>query len=243
MTRKENLLLYTTPEYDCSYIEGRKARTLFLDPKEEVDPNLFNNLAHLGFRRSGKHIYRPHCSVCDRCISIRVVAGKLRFSRNQKRCLSINKDLKLTTHPAKYNRERYQLYADYITERHSDGDMFPPTVEQFTSFLIESPVESFFCEYRDETGELLAVCTIDPLGDGYALVYSFFRASNKYRKRSLGTFIILSMIKKCQEMKLPYLYLGYWVPECKKMNYKTRFGPSEILINQRWCDLEKISFE
>ena len=30
------------------------------------------------------------------------------------------------------------------------------------------------------------------------------------------------------------MYLGYWVPESRKMAYKARFRPSEILIGGTW---------
>ena len=38
---------------------------------------------------------------------------------------------------------------------------------------------------------------------------------------------------------LPYVYLGYWVPESRKMAYKARFRPSEILRAGQWVPLEE----
>jgi arginine-tRNA-protein transferase len=38
-------------------------------------------------------------------------------------------------------------------------------------------------------------------------------------------------------MNLPYVYLGYWVPESRKMAYKARFRPSEILQGGIWREL------
>ncbi len=33
------------------------------------------------------------------------------------------------------------------------------------------------------------------------------------------------------------MYLGYWVPESRKMAYKARFRPSEVLRNGQWLPL------
>ena len=53
-------------------------------------------------------------------------------------------------------------------------------------------------------------------------------------KRSLGTYAVLWLIERARSLGLPYVYLGYWVPESRKMAYKARFKPSEILISGTW---------
>jgi arginine-tRNA-protein transferase len=35
-------------------------------------------------------------------------------------------------------------------------------------------------------------------------------------------------------LRLPFLYLGYWIGESPKMSYKARFRPVEILRGGRW---------
>jgi arginine-tRNA-protein transferase len=63
-------------------------------------------------------------------------------------------------------------------------------------------------------------------------VYSFFAPG--LEKRSLGTFAVLWLIARARALGLPYVYLGYWVPESRKMAYKARFRPSEVLVNGTW---------
>ena len=50
------------------------------------------------------------------------------------------------------------------------------------------------------------------------------------KKRSLGTHTIIWLIERARTVGQPYVYLGYWVPESRKMAYKARFRPAEILV-------------
>ena len=63
-------------------------------------------------------------------------------------------------------------------------------------------------------------------------MYSFFAPA--LEKRSLGTYAILWLIKRAQSLGLPNVYLGYWVPESRKMAYKSRFRPAEVLAGGAW---------
>ena len=41
----------------------------------------------------------------------------------------------------------------------------------------------------------------------------------------------------CAALGLPYLYLGYWIANSRKMVYKSRFSPIEGLIDGHWQTL------
>jgi len=87
-------------------------------------------------------------------------------------------------------------------------------------------------EFRDQEDRLVGACLADRLGDGLSAVYSFFAPD--LAARSLGTFTILWLIERARALGLPYIYLGYWVPESRKMAYKAKFRPSEILAGGSW---------
>jgi arginine-tRNA-protein transferase len=74
------------------------------------------------------------------------------------------------------------------------------------------------------------------LDDGLSAIYTVFDTSMEHR--SLGTYAILWQIEAAQKRKLPHLYLGYWIRECRKMNYKTRFRPIEALRDGHWRTLD-----
>jgi len=87
-------------------------------------------------------------------------------------------------------------------------------------------------EFRDGAGTLLGACLTDWLSDGLSAVYSFYTPDED--QRSLGTYAILWLVSRARSLSLPYVYLGYWVPESRKMSYKARFRPSETLAGGIW---------
>jgi leucyl-tRNA---protein transferase len=102
-------------------------------------------------------------------------------------------------------------------------------------------VDSRIIEYRTPTayqleGELIAAVLVDILNDGVSLIYSFYDPA--LEQRSLGTFIILDMIRRTARLDLPYTYLGFWIAEAQKMRYKSRFLPQERLTGDGWLLVE-----
>lgn len=55
-----------------------------------------------------------------------------------------------------------------------------------------------------------------------------------FSNRSLGTLMILDHIARAKKMGLDYVYLGYWVPNSRKMDYKGRFLPQQRLTPNGW---------
>ena len=141
------------------------------------------------------------------------------------------------TRTADASEIHYNLYERYINERHSDGDMFPPSLDQFEKFLVHSCTESFFLEFWKDD-RLISVSSCDPLDDGLSAVYTFFDPDEN--RRSLGVFAVLKQIEHAKALSLPYVYLGYWVPHSDKMNYKSQYVPLELLIDGQWRRLNRM---
>jgi leucyl-tRNA---protein transferase len=233
-----NLKLYATYPHACSYLEGQEATTLFIDPQAKVDHALYSHLSDLGFRRSGDHIYRPRCHTCKACIPVRILAAKFKPTRQQKRCWARNLDLRVKVSTALNLALYYPLYARYICKRHSDGDMFPPSEEQLVNFLKPAVDEGTdYLEFWLE-GELVAVAVSDRLAQGLSAIYTFYGPEPEYEHRSLGVMAVLYQISRAQQLQLPYLYLGYWIKNCRKMAYKNQYRPLELLIDQVWVQAE-----
>ncbi|WP_183630244.1 arginyltransferase [Pseudomonas sp. AS2.8] len=234
MTELARLKFYATQPHACSYLPNEQATTLFLDPSQPMNGQIYAELSELGFRRSGDHLYRPHCQLCKACVPARIPVTRFRPSRKQTRVLKRNLDIKVTRCDPGFTEERYQLYARYISERHADGDMFPPSRGQFSTFLVSHLPYAFFYEMRVED-RLIGIAVTDVLPNGMSAVYTFYDPSEE--KRSLGVFGILWQIAETRRLGLDAVYLGYWIKGCRKMSYKTEYRPIELFVNQRWVAL------
>jgi arginyl-tRNA--protein-N-Asp/Glu arginylyltransferase len=82
---------------------------------------------------------------------------------------------------------------------------------------------------------------VDLVRDGISAVYTFYDASD--RANSYGTYNVLWLIEWCRALGLPYLYLGYWIDQSRKMKYKKNFMPQEGLIDGEWQPLHHASSE
>lgn len=230
----QELKFFQTHAHDCSYLDEQQAQTLFVDPEARLTKTSQTRLASLGFRRSGDFVYRPNCTACSACVPARIPVKHFKPNRTQRRIWRRNSALTATISEAQANDERYELYARYITARHQEGDMYPPSPEQFADFLTNSQADTQFIEYRDE-GKLVAVAVTDTLNDAYSAVYSFFDPDNP--RASYGVYTILSQIDLAEKAGLDYLYLGYWIKACQKMSYKIDYRPVELFVKDHWTQV------
>jgi len=56
----------------------------------------------------------------------------------------------------------------------------------------------------------------------------------EFVSKRLGVFSLLYEIEYARFLDIRWLYLGYWVENSPKMNYKADFQPTQILRNSRW---------
>ena len=223
-----------TEEFPCNYLEGKNERLLIA-----VDERLHNNegyswLMSQGFRRSGDQSYRPHCIQCNACQSLRILVNDFIPTKSQKRNSKRNSEL-IIKESMELKDSYFPLYEKYINTLHQDGSMFPANIDQFRSFLSSQLTKQLFIETwrrEGEVEELVCVAVTDVLANALSAVYTFYHP--EYRSKALGVFSILTQIQQCKNRELPYLYLGYQIDDCQKMNYKSRYYPHERYIDGEW---------
>jgi arginine-tRNA-protein transferase len=193
-------------------------------------------LCRAGFRRSHDVVYRPACLHCNACVPIRIPVDAFKQSRSIRRLITRNKDLIWHRVETKPTPELYALFAQYQRSRHGDSDMARMTESDFAAMLLEGKVDTHLYIVRDAQNNLRGGMIADPVGDGLSAVYSFYDPGQP--QRSLGSFLIQSLVAQAKQLALPYVYLGYWIAKAPKMAYKTRFEPLECLDETGWHRLE-----
>ncbi len=224
------LRLNVTRAHSCTYLPDRAERRLAADISNR--PDLHDKLAKAGFRRVENWVYKPACQDCNACQPIRVICSEFSKSRNMKRIAIKNSDLKGCRVDGPLTHEHYELFHRYLNSRHEDGQMVGMTMDEFVSMVENSPISTFLLDYRDTNNKLLASVLVDHQVDGLSAVYSFFETNRP--DRSFGSFIILDLIERVNLAQQPYLYLGYYIAESRKMSYKARYKPYEIFSNGSW---------
>jgi len=222
--------------HPCSYLPGRVARSTYMDTSLHLDVPTYSRLVEQGFRRSGDLVYRPHCLACAACVPVRIPVARFAPDRSQLRGLRNNADLAVASKPAEFDEEHYRLFRRYLAARHEDGGMADSSPEDYMGFLGSRWADTRFVEFR--LGEkLLAVAVVDRLDDGLSAVYTFFDPGQA--ARGLGTQAVLWQVGEARRLGLDWVYLGFWIGDCRKMLYKDRFRPLQALVGGQWLEYQK----
>jgi arginyl-tRNA--protein-N-Asp/Glu arginylyltransferase len=230
---------FVTSPAPCPYIPGRSERKVFTELKGPHADALNDALGRIGFRRSQTVAYRPSCVDCTACVSVRVVADEFAASTTQRRNLKRNSDLVATLCRPWSTAEQFELLQRYLDARHPGGGMATMDDVDFADMVEHTPVTTYLVEYREPSrdgvtpGKLVGACLTDKQGDGLSMIYSFYEPDHAARS-GLGNYIILDHIRRAAEMKLPFVYLGYWVEGSARMQYKVRYRPMERLARNGW---------
>ena len=226
---------YTTAPLPCPYVEGRTERKVVTEITGPDAEEVHDRLSRAGFRRSHNIAYAPVCPNCNACVPIRIPVERFAPGRTLRKCARANAGIEGFEVPAHATAEQYGLFVRYQSARHGEGDMAGMTFFDYRAMIEDTPIETLVVEFREQDDRLVGACLTDRLADGLSAVYSFF--DPEFERRSLGSYAVMWLVERARALGLPYVYLGYWVPDSRKMAYKSRFRPSEILSAGAWREL------
>jgi arginine-tRNA-protein transferase len=139
--------------------------------------------------------------------------------------------------PSTFIDEEYELYRKYQMSVHKESPE-KVTPQSYSSFLVETPLlyekndrgfeyGTFHMQYRLD-GKLIAVSVVDIMPHSVESVYFFWDPD--YAHLRLGIWSAQKEIEFAKTLPgVDYYNLGYYVHTCRKMNYKGKFKPSDIL--------------
>jgi arginyl-tRNA--protein-N-Asp/Glu arginylyltransferase len=215
---------------ECPYIDGYISvnENMLISDLEENDMEL---LLNAGFRHFGQVFFRPICTHCRLCISVRIPVQRFSPSGSTRRLFNRNKHLTVTLEKPEPSGEHYKLY-----------NLHKQRFSRRISESYDVYVKSFFYPFpfnrvltiRD--GEkLVAVTHLDVTTNAMSAIYCYFDLA--YGRFSPGKYSIYKEIMIAKEMGIQWLYLGFYIPRNRHTEYKVDFKPNQFLgSDNKWHD-------
>ena len=226
------MAFYLSALQHCPYLPDQEELLVLSDPREKIGGMEYDQLLQKGFRRNGPVAYRPMCPQCDACISVRIPVADFQPSRSQRRTWARNRDVRLCEQNPRWVAAHARLFASYQRWRHPGGGMDEQADRLYREMIVETGGVDARLLVFEQDGRPLVVALVDVLRSGVSAVYTFYTPD--LPQHGLGIFTILSQIEWTREQGLPYLYLGYWVANSRKMDYKKHFRPLEGFVAGDW---------
>ena len=215
---------------ECAYLPDRLA-SLEVRVMLDVSGDEMDGLLERGWRRFGPAYFRPVCSSCAECVSLRVGVGEFAPSKSQRRAARAAARLRRTVGTPRVDDARLALYAKWhgSRERARGWEPNPQTRERYArDFAFPHPTAREAAFHDDDAGgRLVGIGLFDETPR--ALSAAFFYYDPEYARFSLGAANVLSLIDDARASGRAHVYLGYRVEGCASLAYKGNFRPHELL--------------
>jgi arginine-tRNA-protein transferase len=218
---------FVAEESPCEYLEDQLA-TLEYRVMVGLDPAELDDLLAHGWRRFGAAVFRPACTACGECVSLRIPVADFHPSRSQRRARNRCAHLSVEIGRPRIDDERLDLYRRWHAARETTRgwDASPMDAEDYQRSFGAVDICAREVVYRDG-GRLVGVGICDETSAGLSAVYFFHDPA--YARLSLGVNHILTLIEHARRTGKSHVYLGYRVRGCFSMRYKAGFLPHQLL--------------
>jgi len=230
-------VLFHPVKEPCPYLEGKVSvsQNMRIDAIDDVDLEM---LLSSGYRHFGEIFFRPMCGACRSCIPIRIPVEQFSPSQAVRRLFNRNKHFTVTLEQPSPSEQTYELYKQH--KKRFKSQVFD-SYDFYVKSFFGPPYFTFnrVLAVRDE-GKTVALTHLDVTADAMSAVYCYF--DERYSRFSPGTYSVYKEIEICKQLGIRWLYLGFYVPGNRHMDYKTRFKPNQLMRKDyKWIDYIDIS--
>ena len=226
--------IFREPPRPCSYLDEPPAslvhkRLLYVSP-DEVDAML-----ERGWRRFGSDYFRPACSSCRECVSLRLPVDRFEPTRQQRRVLRKGASLSVVVRPPVVDAERVALHQRWYAEREHSRGWDASSLDEADyaqQFAFPHPCAREVAYY--DGPRLVGVGLCDETPRAWSAAYFFYDPA--YAAHSPGVLHVLTLVRLARERGQRHVYLGFRVAGCASMRYKARFHPHELLTERPGAD-------
>jgi leucyl-tRNA---protein transferase len=218
------------PPRSCSYLPEQTA-SLEYRVMMGVSPAEYESMLVRGWRRFGPVYFRPACTGCFECLSLRLPVARFTPTNSQERARRRCRRFRITLGRPQVDAERLALYGAWHADREVDRQWSPAPLDvddYFQQFAFPHPAAHEIA-FQDDQG-LAALGLVDVTPQAWSLVYFFYHP--RIARLSPGVANVMLGIELAQERGIPHLYLGYSVAGCPSMAYKSAFRPHELLVGR-----------
>lgn len=219
-----NLLKEFSQQDKCSYLEGKEQSThyKYIDNCSTLECQEF---IERGYRRFGKMYFRPICTDCQACESIKIDVENFIFSKSARRVLKKSKDLSIFIQAPSLSQEHLEVFDKYHKYmHHKKGWEYHKTNAEnyYHSFVTGANSFGYEVLYFFED-KLVGVDLIDILEDGISSIYFYYDPD--FASYSLGRLSMYKQIQLAKQKRKKWIYLGYYVEDCPSLAYKAEYKP------------------
>ena len=225
--------LYRTIESPrpCSYLHTEKA-SLEYDFLVDVQPDEYEAMLERGWRRFGRAYFRPACSPCGECVSLRVSVADFVPSRSQRRAAKAGAHLRCEMGRVRVDNARVALYTAWHEDRQRERGWSPmplDTADYASEFAVPHPCARELAYYDDDAPapSLVGLGLCDETPHAWSALYFFYQPG--YSRTSLGVNHLVTLIGLARAQGKAHVYLGYRVNGCPSMRYKAAYTPHQLL--------------
>ncbi|QOY51678.1 arginyltransferase [Candidatus Sulfurimonas baltica] len=208
----------------CSYLQNQH-QTTYYKVIEECSTQQCQDFIERGYRRFGKMYFRPICSTCNECKSVKIDVDNFEFSKSQRRVIKKASNIKSYIQRPTISKTHLELFEKYhLNMKDKKGWEYTQSTPEayYRSFVDSHNDFGYEVLYYDED-RLIGVDLIDILNDGISSIYFYYDPD--YLKYSLGKLSLYNQILFAKRSKKKWIYLGYYVEDCPSLSYKSHYKP------------------